>query len=61
MRLTQGGKFHHGFLSGGVYAEWVALQVIIKRYTLAVEIIRSKHIFAGWFISNKERWRYDRY
>jgi hypothetical protein len=30
-------KSHHGFLSGGVYAEREALQMIIKRYTLAVE------------------------
>jgi len=34
---AQGGKFHHGFLAGGVYAEQEALQVIIKRFTLAVE------------------------
>jgi hypothetical protein len=34
---AQGGKFHHGFLSGGVYAERDVLQVIIKRFTLAVE------------------------
>jgi len=37
MRMAQAGKFHHGFLSGGVYAEREALQMIIKRYTLAVE------------------------
>lgn len=41
---AQGGKFHHGFLSGEVYAERKALQVIIKRYTLAVENSSSRSI-----------------
>jgi hypothetical protein len=37
MHMAQGGKFENRFLSGGVYAEREALQVIIKRFTLAVE------------------------
>jgi hypothetical protein len=39
MRLAQGGKFEHGFLSGGVYAERKSLQVIIKRFTLADDFL----------------------
>jgi hypothetical protein len=37
MRLAQGGKFEHGFLSGEVYAEREELHVIIKRFTFAIE------------------------